>query len=392
MDGPNDTLIPPNTAWLHDPAAQAVCKALSARGATVLFVGGCVRNALMDAPDSDIDLATDTHPDDVMKLAADAGLGAVPTGIEHGTVTVVSEGRGFEVTTFRKDVQTDGRRAVVAYSTNIEDDAKRRDFTMNALYATPDGRVIDPLNGLPDLRARRVVFIEDADARIKEDYLRILRFFRFSAWYAQNEAGFDADTLNAIARNAAGLEHLSAERIGTEMRKLLAAPDPVPAIAAMKHNGVLSRILPGADDLFLGPVVAQEAVVSAQPDWVLRLAALGGSDTVNLLRLSKKEARSLDTFNDIAWSGMPEQEAAYRHGKRFALGAMLLRAAAGNSPVDPGAADLLDAAEQAVFPLSASDLMPKYSGPELGQALARLERLWIASGFELSRDALLAQA
>ena len=217
--------------WLKDPKAQAVCTVLNSAGYQAYFVGGCVRNDLLGAAISDIDLATDARPQMVMELAEKAGLHAVPTGVEHGTVTIVSDGLVCEVTTFRKDIETDGRRAVVHFSEAIEDDAKRRDFTMNALYANAAGEVLDPLNGLPDLIKRRVRFIENADERIREDYLRILRFFRFHAWYGDPDAGLDAEGLAAVAANQAGLETLSRERIGHEMLKLLAAPDPAPAMA-----------------------------------------------------------------------------------------------------------------------------------------------------------------
>jgi len=170
-------------AWLTEPATQQVCRALTEGGAQALFVGGCVRNALLGAPVSDIDITTDAHPERVMALAAAAGIKAVPTGIAHGTVTLVANSIPHEVTTFRRDVETDGRRAVVAFSDSIHEDAARRDFTMNALYARPDGTVLDPLDGLPDLQARRVRFIGDATDRIREDYLRSLRYFRFHAWY-----------------------------------------------------------------------------------------------------------------------------------------------------------------------------------------------------------------
>ena len=167
--------------WLSSDAAQTVCRMLTDAGYQAWFVGGCVRNALIDAPVSDLDLSTNARPDTVVELAKAAGLKAIPTGIDHGTITVVAGGEPFEITTFRKDVATDGRRATVAFADDMESDARRRDFTMNALYADQDGIVADPLNGLPDLQARRVRFIENPDQRIKEDYLRILRFFRFHA-------------------------------------------------------------------------------------------------------------------------------------------------------------------------------------------------------------------
>ena len=183
----------------------------------------------------------------------------------------------FEITTFRRDVETDGRRAVVAFSNDIIDDARRRDFTMNALYARPDGSIVDPLGGIQDVLDRRVRFIEDADQRIREDYLRTLRFFRFSAWYGAIDQGFDPDALNAISSNLDGLETLSAERVGMEMVKLLNATDPAVAVAVMRQTGVLNVVLQGVDDTWLAPLIHVESLWDLSPDPIRRLAALGGT-------------------------------------------------------------------------------------------------------------------
>ena len=234
--------------WIERPATQAVCRMIEQGGYQALFVGGCVRNAILGASVNDIDIATDAHPETVISLAGAAGLKPVPTGLEHGTVTVVSDHVPHEVTTFRRDVETFGRHAVVAYSEDVAEDARRRDFTMNALYARPDGTVIDPLNGLRDLQARHVRFIDDPEQRIREDYLRILRFFRFHAWYGDPVAGLDPEGLGAVATHADRLSDLSRERVGAEIVKLLSAPDPAPSVAAMRACGVLVAVLPGSDD------------------------------------------------------------------------------------------------------------------------------------------------
>ena len=234
-----------DAVWLKSRATQTVFALLEDAGHQVFAVGGCVRNALLGAPVRDVDLSTDAHPERVLGLAISAGLQAIPTGISHGTVTVLSDGVAFEVTTFRRDVETDGRRAVVAFSDRIEDDARRRDFTMNALYCDRSGKLRDPLGGYPDLVSRRVRFIDDANARIREDYLRSLRYFRFHAWYGDPGEGFDPDALDAIARNVDGLNSLSEERVGAEMKRLLEATDPAPAVAGMRVTGVLPALLPG---------------------------------------------------------------------------------------------------------------------------------------------------
>lgn len=376
-------------AWIEAQATQAVCAMLTAAGFQALFVGGCVRNALLGAPVGDIDIATDARPEVVMELAGAAGLKPVPTGIEHGTITVISSHIGHEVTTFREDVQTFGRHAVVAFGTDIGTDARRRDFTMNALYARPDGSVLDPLGGLEDLRARRVRFIEEADQRIREDYLRILRFFRFHAWYGDPEGGLDAEGLAASAGNVDGLARLSRERVGAEMCKLLAAPDPAPSVAAMQAVGVLHAVLPGSDARALALVVHLESETNTAPDAILRLAALGGADVAERLRLSRPHARRLDVLRAAAVEPMQAAELGYRHGAEDGRAVLLLRAALLEMPWSVRDAEDLARGAKARFPVTAADLMPTYSGPALGARLQELEQAWIASGFTLTRDDLL---
>lgn len=375
--------------WLNDPATQAVCAAIAKDGAQALFVGGCVRNALLGVPGSDIDIATDATPQQVVALAKSAGIKAVPTGIDHGTVTLVVDGMAHEVTTFRRDVSTDGRRAVVAFSDNVAEDAARRDFTMNALYARPDGTVIDPLGGLDDLRARRVRFIGEARDRIREDYLRSLRYFRFHAWYGDANEGFDPDALSAIAQNLDGLAQLSRERVGAEMLKLLAAPDPAPSLAAMRSTGALGQLLPGADDRALAPLVCLESAADARPDALRRLAALGGTDAETALRLSRADRKRLDQMREAASGLMGPGELGYRLGFQGAVDALLLRAAWGGLPWVQTQAETARFGAEAQFPVAAQDLMPRYCGLALGRKLAALERRWIASGFDLDRDSLL---
>jgi poly(A) polymerase len=374
--------------WLEDSATRQVCAALTVDGAAAYFVGGCVRNALLGAPVSDLDIATDAVPETVIALAKRAGIKAIPTGIEHGTVTLVQSGIPFEVTTFRKDVATDGRRAVVAFSTDIAEDAQRRDFTMNALYAYPDGTVVDPLGGLDDLNARKVRFIGDATARIREDYLRSLRYFRFHAWYGDHSEGFDPEALSAIASNLDGLAHLSKERVTAELLKLLAAADPAPSVAGMRQTGVLSALLPGADDRALAPLIHLESGLSPNP--LRRLAALGGSTLSGDLRLSKQQQGVLTLMREAAESMTGISELSYRHGADIARDVALLRAALLEQPVSPLLEAELELGSNARFPVSARDLMPEYAGPALGRALRQLEAEWISSGFTLDRETLLA--
>ena len=370
--------------WLSGKAAQTVCDLLGDAGHQAWFVGGCVRNTLLKEPVADLDLSTDAHPDKVMKLAEAADIKAIPTGIDHGTVTLVADDTPIEVTTYRRDVATDGRRATVAFADNMNDDARRRDFTMNALYADADGQIADPLGGLPDLHARRVRFIEDPDQRIKEDYLRILRFFRFHAWYGDPAEGPDHEGLAACAAHIDGLRSLSVERVTAEMLKLLAAPDPAPSIAAMASTGAMAQVLPGADVGAMAVLVHLEQENHIAPDALRRLAIVGGQPQ-DSLRLSKDQARKLDQIK----SGASPAEIAYRFGADVARDAYLVIAASTGQPATPDALDAISHAAVQTFPLKAADLMPNLSGPALGAALKKAERRWIASGFTLTKADLL---
>jgi poly(A) polymerase len=367
---------------------------MAALGGEAYLVGGAVRNALLGADPGDIDLSTALLPGDVTRALEAAGLRAVPTGIEHGTVTAVSEGEGFEITTFRADIETFGRHAVVHFSADMAADAARRDFTMNALYADADGEIIDPLHGLPDLEARRVRFIGEAEERIREDYLRILRFFRFQAWYGRQEDGIDADGLAACAELADGIDRLARERIGHEMRRLLAAPDPAPATASMAAAGVLWRCLPGANAEALAPLVHFEGEARRAPDWRVRLAALGAEDPADALRLSRAETRALEAMTRARDDFAPPAVLAYRHGAEAAWAAVLAHALVA-PPADWAAtAREIGRGAAARLPLAAADLLRAgmSPGPAIGQALARAEAAWIASGFALDRNALLTHA
>ena len=390
MDRDYSKITAADAPWLAGPSAKAVCEAIARGGFEIFYVGGCVRNALLGAPVSDVDMSTNAKPEQVISLTKAAGLKPVPTGIDHGTITVVADGIGYEVTTFRRDVETDGRRAVVAFSDDISDDARRRDFTMNALYADASGNVIDPLGGLDDLRRRRVRFIEDADQRIREDYLRALRYFRFHAWYGNTSEGMDAEALAAIGSNLDGLETLSAERVGSELAKLLSAPDPSTAVAAMAQTGMLGTLLPGADIRFILLTLHGEGVIDCAPNWIGRLVALGGENVASRLRLSKSEQRKFDAIRQAAFEDVSLLGAAFESGGEVAIQAYLIRCAIAEALPDLSYVQQLASAALQRFPVAAVDLMPTYQGPALGIRLAQLKTVWIASGFTLSKEELIS--
>ena len=388
-------LDPKRHTWLTDAKTRAVLDAL---GPDSRFVGGAVRNTLLGREVSDIDIATPLLPDVVAKRLTAAGLGAVPTGVEHGTITAIASGTPFEVTTLRRDVATDGRRAVVAYTTDWKEDAARRDFTMNALYATADGEVIDLVGGVADLNAGRVHFVGDATTRIREDYLRILRLFRFHAWYGKGE--IDAEALRAAAVEKAGLAQLSGERVQKELLRLLEAENPAPVLRTMAAAGILSVLLPGALSITrLEHLAAIDAEAFFTPDPLLRLAALLPNDVsvadavAAKLKLSNTQALRLA---DIA--GAKEKIVSYLSVKEVRK--LLYRIDTGpfkdrvflkwaDDAKNSNAVQwrmllaVADAWERPRFPLSGREVMlagvPE--GPLVGKILAEVEDWWVDADF-----------
>lgn len=385
--------------WMQAPATRAVMGALeAARPGGSRFVGGCVRNSLIGAPVDDVDIATTLAPQDVIAALSAAGLKHAPTGIAHGTVTAIAGGKGFEVTTLRRDVATDGRRAVVAYTDDWAEDAARRDFRLNALYADADGLLHDPVGGLEDALAGRIVFIGDADARIAEDYLRILRFFRFQAWYGRGP--IDAEGLAACARGVAGLARLSAERVWKELRKLAAAPDPRPALRAMAASGVLSALIGEAEGLSrLDALVEIETSLLFEQDGLLRLMALLPRDPAVVagfaqrMKLSNAERERLagwaaDQTRIVSYlTPKAVRQALYRTGQHVFVDRVKLGWAESAAPRQAPQ-------WRALLALAAGWSRPRFMldgaavqkagvapGPAVGAILREVEEWWIDSDF-----------
>lgn len=381
--------------WLKEPRLQQVMAAIAEAGGEARVAGGAVRNALLGEAVTEVDLASTLAPDVMTAAFTAKGMAVHPTGIEHGTVTVVNKGRSFEVTTLRQDVSTDGRRAVVAYTGDWAADARRRDFTMNALYADASGKIYDFTNGYGDILRRRVSFVGSAAARIKEDYLRILRFFRFHARYGKGVP--DAVGLKACRQLRAGIKGLSAERLRQEMLKLLAAAGAVPTLKVMAKAGILRHVLPHTEDW--------RTISRLPPDGILRLYALSREPLTlkEHFRLSNAEAERIEALH-----GAPELSAAMRANELrrliYQLGAPAYRDAAllsfARSRAKPG-----DAAWRKVvalpnkwtapeFPVKGRDLMAAgfAAGPGLGTALQQLEDWWIASDFKPGKDELIERA
>lgn len=378
----------PPADWLERDDLRVLVGALGPGQAR--YVGGAVRDTLLGLAVKDIDIATPLEPQEVMRRLKAHSIQVVPTGIEHGTVTAVLPGGPVEITTLRRDVSTDGRRATVAFASDWQDDAARRDFTINALYADPEtGELFDWFGGLDDLAARRLRFIGDARQRIREDHLRILRYFRFQARFGSQPADDEAES--AVSELAATLKGLSRERVGMEMMNLLALPDPAPTVARMAELGVLEVVLPEADVAALSALVAEEKRQAVAPDPLRRLAALLPADVAlaeaaaSRFRLSGAQKKRLALAAARSGDAGDARALAYRLGRDAALDRMLL-AGADTSP--------LNGWDIPAFPLKGGAIVARgvKAGPEVARILQAVEARWVAEGFPYERiDALLDQ-
>lgn len=385
-----------NFAWTSAPPVRAVMDALGARG-EARFVGGCVRDSLLgmvpatidaaSAGTTDIDVATTLTPNDTIAALKDAGLAAHPTGVAHGTVTAVADDLPVEVTTLRADVATDGRHAEVRFTTDWNEDWRRRDFTINAMYLCVDGTLFDPADGQVDLNARRVRFIGDADQRIAEDYLRILRFFRFTSRYGD---AADAEGLAACERGAAGIDCLSKERIWQEFVKLVATPNAPAMLRCAHQTGVVARVvaLPPTLDAFaalhrllkggVASALALEALWPSAAQDIFKTAFKPPNDV--LVRISALRAAHARLTSD---NGTALSRALYRYGERAVRDAAIMRAARADDPA-PWLDLHLRAGQVAVpvLPVQGRDLIARgvTPGPGLGQALLTIEAAWLSAG------------
>lgn len=375
--------------WLHRADVAKVLQAIHAAGGEARFVGGCVRDAILGRPLGDFDLATNLPPEQVMAAATQAGLKVVPTGLKHGTVTVIAEHKPFEVTTLRRDVATNGRHAEVEYTDSWQEDAARRDFTMNALFCDAQGNVTDYFSGLADLEAGRVRFVGNAGTRIEEDVLRILRFFRFHAHYGHG--AMDEAALAACRSRVALLPGLSAERVRTELLKLLLAADPVPTWQVMLEIGALAALnLPLTNISALHALVTHEAALQ-QPTALRRLFVLCEGDIATVaraLRLSNAETLRLKAMAQ-SLEKMDIFQLAYWHGVEAVTDQLFIRCEAEASVVSA-----LASWQRPQFPLNGSHLreLGVENGPEMGRILHIMERWWVAQDFAPDLRACLAQA
>ena len=401
--------------WMDDPPTRALLAALAQAGIVARFVGGCVRDALLGRPIADIDIATPARPEDIIAALEAAGLKAVPTGIAHGTVTAVVPPRHFEITTLRRDVETFGRRARVAFDADWTEDAARRDFTINAIYLDPDGTVHDPVGGRADLDARRVRFVGDPATRIAEDVLRVLRYYRFEARFGRRSGSERGDPAARAACRAAAalLPGLSAERVAQELIRLLAVADPVPALRMMAEDGVLAAILPealvaGASTTGVARLdrVAKLIALEPKPDPLRRLAALAAVDRDGAVVIAERLRLSNAWRDRLAGLAAPrpldptgdkraQRHALYRLGaERYRDLALLIAAEGGMDTAR--LAELLALAAGSTppaFPLAGRDVtaLGIPPGPRIGEILAEVRRWWEDCDFAADRAACLEQ-
>lgn len=401
--------------WFANPALGRIFAVFNQDGEEIRVVGGAVRNALMGLPVSDIDLATTWTPDEVMARAKVEGIRAAPTGIDHGTVTLVIDGQGFEITTLRHDAETDGRRAKVNFGRDWQVDAERRDFTINALYANQKGEIVDLIGGMEDIESRTVRFIGEADARVAEDYLRVLRYFRFYAGYGEGRP--DAAALKACTRARDKLSNLSAERIWKELKLLLAARDPGRALLWMRQTGVLTAVLPETEKWGIDSIpglIATETALDWEVDPMLRLMSIVPPDGERMKALAARLKMSrAETERLSAWAAAPAikptaaitvlDRLLYRQGVEPVCDRIRLSIVSARARVETDTTAMTEAAgftrhlahargwTRPVFPVSGADLIAAgvKPGPEMGARLNALEDRWVESNFALSKHALL---
>ena len=383
-------------AWMTDKASRALMAALKG---DARYVGGCVRDTLLKRPIGDIDIATPLFPEEMMRRLAAAKIKAVPTGINHGTITAVTETRPYEITTLRRDVETFGRQARVAFPADWREDSARRDFTMNALYLDGEGEVFDYHDGVKDLRAGKVRFVGEPATRIREDVLRLLRFYRFHAWYGRGEA--DAAARAGCRASTPLLPTLSGERVQAELLKLLGAKDPLPSLTMMQEDGVFARILPKTRSLeVMARLIKLERRPGPGPDALRRLAALiesGGDALARKLKFSNADRERLDALGEtvpLTSDATEQRRLLHRMRRDLYTDRMLLTAAIADDTAN--VKKLLDAAAKwkpVTFPLRGADIaeagVPE--GPAIGKLLAEIEAWWEEGDFKATRKQCLAE-
>ena len=380
------------TKWLRNPSAQKLSKLYKNFGYQVLFVGGCVRNTILKMPVTDIDLATDAQPEEIIKIAKENNIRFVPTGLAHGTITLIIDNKNYQITTFRTDFDHDGRYAKVEFTESLLLDASRRDLTINALYCNHVGEVIDPLNGLDDIKKQKIKFIGNPNERIKEDNLRILRFFRFQAIYGNKNLEIDSIALEACHNHKSKLAALSKERITSELRKILSAPNPLEVIIKMNETGVLNELFQNVSIDSLEAYLKTEEKFKININWLGRLLSLQVTQEEESLKLTRCEFKFLKQTKSAIENQIHVLEFSYYNGVENGKIYSILQNFRHNIILSKNLLNQINSLATKKFPITAKDLMPEISGKKLGEALRSLEDRWIKSNFTLSKKELLAEA
>ena len=379
------------TKWLRNPSAQKLSKLYKNFGYQVLFVGGCVRNTILKMPVTDIDLATDAQPEEIIKIAKENNIRFVPTGLAHGTITLMIDNKNYQITTFRTDFDHDGRYAKVEFTESLLLDASRRDLTINALYCNHVGEVIDPLNGLDDIKKQKIKFIGNPNERIKEDNLRILRFFRFQAIYGNKNLEIDSIALEACHNHKSKLAALSKERITSELRKILSAPNPLEVIIKMNETGVLNELFQNVSIDSLEAYLKTEEKFKININWLGRLLSLQVTQEEESLKLTRCEFKFLKQTKSAIENQIHVLEFSYYNGVENGKIYSILQNFRHNIILSKNLLNQINSLATKKFPITAKDLMPEISGKKLGEALRSLEDRWIKSNFTLSKKELLAE-
>lgn len=380
------------TKWLRNPSAQKLSKLYKNFGYQVLFVGGCVRNTILKMPVTDIDLATDAQPEEIIKIAKENNIRFVPTGLAHGTITLIIDNTNYQITTFRTDFDHDGRYAKVEFTESLLLDASRRDLTINALYCNHVGEVIDPLNGLDDIKKQKIKFIGNPNERIKEDNLRILRFFRFQAIYGNKNLEIDSIALEACHNHKSKLAALSKERITSELRKILSAPNPLEVIIKMNETGVLNELFQKVSIDSLEAYLKTEEKFKININWLGRLLSLQVTQEEESLKLTRCEFKFLKQTKSAIENQIHVLEFSYYNGVENGKIYSILQNFRHNIILSKNLLNQINSLATKKFPITAKDLMPEIRGKKLGEALRSLEDRWIKSNFTLSKKDLLAEA
>ncbi len=381
--------------WNSDSTLKTLIHSLESSGGVAYLVGGCVRNTILGKPFTDIDIATDLLPEQVVKISKKEGYKVIQTGLSYGTVTIVNAGRKFEVTTFRSDIKTYGRKASVKFTADIKLDAMRRDFTMNSIYMNISGEIIDPLGSLDDLLEKKIKFIGNPSERIEEDNLRILRFFRFLAEFNKGRSDIDQDTMEALYKYKKEVKSLSRERIWMELKRILSVPEPQHIFSIMIEKGILDEVFPPIEIEGLSKVITAEKKYSVSPSHLVRLFSLNksiGKKWAHYVSLTSNEAKILEFIKESLVHYKDLKTVAYKFGRVVAEG-WLLNYDDGFSEMIPSKiSEIIDNGCNTFFPVSGVDLLEEMEeGPELGRQMEWLEDLWIKSGFTMGKKELLSK-